>query len=32
MGFLFRMFDGNGGGEVDRVEFRNVVTVFIEVI
>ncbi len=32
MGFLFRMFDENGGEEVDRVEFRNVVTMFIEVI
>jgi len=25
------MFDGNGAEEVDRVEFRNVVTMFIEV-
>lgn len=29
--FLFRMFDENGGEEVDKVEFRNVVTMFIEV-
>jgi len=30
--FIFRIFDSDDGGEIDKLEFRNILTSFVELI